>query len=42
MDMNFSIDGEVNLLALYAAVLSTFIAVWEVLKWRKKDCYTWE
>jgi hypothetical protein len=37
MDIIFSMDGEVNLLALYAAVLSTFIAVWEILKWRARN-----
>lgn len=37
MDIIFSMDGEVNLLALYAAVLSTFIAVWEILKWHARN-----
>jgi hypothetical protein len=37
MDINFSIDGTIDPIAAYAAIVSTIIAVWEYLKWRKKN-----
>ena len=36
MDVQFSVNGNIDPIAAYAAILSTFIAVWEWLKWRSK------
>lgn len=40
MDMNFSINGQLDPVATYAAILSTAIAVWEFVKWRSRHSVT--
>ena len=37
MEFNFTIDGTLDPVATYAALLSTLIAFWEVLKWRARN-----
>jgi hypothetical protein len=37
MDFNFSLSGTVDPVALYAAILSSAVAVWEFIKWRQKN-----
>ncbi len=37
MAIHFSIDGQIDPVAAYAAVLSTYIAVAEFFKWRNKN-----
>lgn len=37
MELNFTFDGSIDLVALYAAILSTIIAVWELIKWRARN-----
>lgn len=36
MNVNFSMNGVIDPLAAYAAILSTLIAIWEFLKWRNR------
>lgn len=36
MEINFSTNGSIDAVALYAAVLSTAIAIWEYIKWRSR------
>jgi len=35
MEINFS--GDIDLVATYAAVLSTLIAIWEFIKWKNRN-----
>jgi hypothetical protein len=37
MELNFSFVGTIDPVALYAAILSTMIAVWEAIKWRARN-----
>jgi len=37
MEMNFSLNGSIDPVAVYAAILSTAIAVWEYIKWRCRN-----
>lgn len=37
MNVDFSFSGQVDIVASYAAILSTLIAVWEFIKWLKKN-----
>lgn len=37
MELNFSFGGTIDPVALYAAILSTIIAVWEIIKWRARN-----
>lgn len=37
MDIAFSVDGSIDPIAVYAAILSTLIAVWEFIKWRGRN-----
>ncbi len=37
MDIGFSVSGQLDFVALYAAMLSTLIAIWEFMKWLKKN-----
>lgn len=37
MEINFSADGSIDPVALYAALLSTTIAIWEYVKWRGRN-----
>ena len=36
MYLNFSIGGSIDIVALYAAILSTAIAIWEWIKWQSR------
>lgn len=36
MNIDFSFSGQVDIVASYAAILSTLIALWEFIKWLKK------
>lgn len=35
--MEISFSGEIDLVATYAAVLSTLIAIWEFIKWKNRN-----
>lgn len=37
MDLNFTLNGEFDFIALYAAILSTIITVWEWRKWKNRN-----
>lgn len=37
MEFNFTIDGSLDPVAAYAAILSTFIAIWEFLRWQSRN-----
>lgn len=37
MDVTFSVDGNIDLIAVYAAILSTVIGIWEFIKWRGRN-----
>lgn len=37
MEFNFTIDGSLDPVAAYAAILSTFIAIWEFLRWKSRN-----
>jgi hypothetical protein len=37
MTIAFSVNGSIDPIAMYAAVLSTVIAVWEFIKWRGRN-----
>jgi hypothetical protein len=37
MKFNFTIDSSIDLVATYAAILSTIIAIWEFLKWKNRN-----
>lgn len=37
MNVDFLITGEIDIVALYAALLSSMIAIWEVIKWRGRN-----
>jgi len=37
MSIDFSFSGQLDIVALYAAILSTLIALWEFVKWLKKN-----
>ena len=37
MNIDFSFSGQVDVVASYAAILSTLIALWEFMKWLKKN-----
>ena len=37
MEIHFLINGGIDIVALYAALLSTAIAVWEYIKWRGRN-----
>ena len=34
--MELSVSGEIDFIAFYAAILSTFIAIWEFYKWKNR------
>ena len=38
MNIDFSISENLDPIALYAAILSTIIAIWEYIKWRARNC----
>jgi len=38
MNLDFSLSGNLDPVALYAAILSTMIAIWEYTKWRARNC----
>jgi hypothetical protein len=37
IDLDFSFSGQIDVVAIYAAILSTLIAVWEFFKWRGRN-----
>lgn len=37
MDIAFSVNGNIDPIAVYAAILSTVIAAWEFIKWRERN-----
>lgn len=36
MDIHFSLDGSIDLVAIYAALLSSILGVWEFFKWKHR------
>ena len=37
MGVDFTINGSLDLVAVYAAVLSTIILIWEIVKWKSRN-----